>query len=151
MNCALCQLEPRGEDSHIIPNFVYRWLKKISATGFIRSTGNINQRVQDGVKYPLLCKKCEDTFSVFEAAFANEVFFPMIDANKSENRGKQNPIRYGKYVLPFCVSVLWRALHFLSVDNAETNKAIEPHLRLQLEPTYQRWQKFLLGTGLNPD
>lgn len=150
MNCALCEINPREEDSHIIPSFVFRWLKRTSATGFLRSTGNINQRIQDGEKYPLLCRQCEDAFSVWETAFANEVFFPLTEASRLENRGVNKSIFYGKYTLPFCVSVLWRALHYLWIDNSYQNESLEADFKSRLKPAYDRWQQFLLKKVPHP-
>jgi hypothetical protein len=150
MNCALCQVEPREENSHVIPSFVFRWLKKTSPTGFMRGTENINQRIQDGVKYPLLCKKCEDDFSVWETAFANKIFFPLMESSQVENRGNQKPIFYDGFLLPFCVSVLWRALHFLWIDNSNQNESLPAEFESHLKPTYDQWQQFLLGKSPHP-
>lgn len=60
--CLLCKRERELQLSHIIPNFVYNWLKDTSPS-FIRSSQNPNQRIQDGPKYYLLCAECEGLFS----------------------------------------------------------------------------------------
>jgi hypothetical protein len=77
MECALCQKERELCDSHIIPHFVFDWLKESSATGHMRFGPNMNLRVQDGLKPKLLCKECEGIFSVSESHFASKIFHPL--------------------------------------------------------------------------
>ena len=106
MDCALCQNGSRGEVSHIIPAFVYKYLKKSSATGYMRKPADPNRRIQDGFKYPLLCESCEDRFSIYEGAFASSIFHPYL-------KDKPLTISYDQNCLKFAVSVLWRGLHHL--------------------------------------
>jgi hypothetical protein len=135
MDCALCQKHPRDEVSHFIPAFVYRYVKETSATGYMRAAAVPNLRIQDGLKYPLCCRQCEDRFEKFEDAFARTVFQPFV-ADRSAG------IRYGKECLQFCISLLWRALHHQwKVDDSE----LQAELRGRLDAPYARWQKFLLG------
>lgn len=61
--CALCGNEAELELSHILPKFLFRYQKKSSPTGNIRSVVNPNRIVQDGEKLPFLCGGCEDLFS----------------------------------------------------------------------------------------
>lgn len=103
--CALCKEERELMKSHIIPAFVYRWLKKSSGNGHIRSTKNPNKRVQDGVKERLLCNECESRFSIAETEFANRIFHPY----STESGGR---LRYFEWMMYFCTSVSWRILTF---------------------------------------
>lgn len=48
MLCKLCENEELKENSHVVPAFVFRWLKSSSPTGFLRKTGNVNKRINDG-------------------------------------------------------------------------------------------------------
>jgi hypothetical protein len=41
--CALCQDETNLKESHLIPKFVGKWLKRTSATGYLRDIDNINK------------------------------------------------------------------------------------------------------------
>jgi len=66
----------RLEESHIIPAFVYKWLKASAAASFMRFGTQPNKRVQDGFKRFWLCGKCEDTLNGWETKFANKVFSP---------------------------------------------------------------------------
>lgn len=45
--CALCRDNTELKESHIIPKFVGKWLKRTSATGYLRNIDNINKRQQD--------------------------------------------------------------------------------------------------------
>ncbi|MGB5854901.1 MAG: hypothetical protein WBH20_06550 [Oceanisphaera sp.] len=72
--CKYCNEREAIENSHIIPSFVYKWLKETSPTGFIRATNEPNKRAQDGSKSPLLCKECERDFSLHENLFKKETF-----------------------------------------------------------------------------
>jgi hypothetical protein len=42
--CALCHNVKELKDSHIIPAFVYRWIKETSATGYLTFSENIDRR-----------------------------------------------------------------------------------------------------------
>jgi hypothetical protein len=72
--CRYCGEHEAIENSHIIPAYVFRWLKDTSATKQLRGTDEPNLRVQDGPKKPILCPKCEGEFSVFEEIFGRQVF-----------------------------------------------------------------------------
>ena len=52
--CALCLKEKTLCDSHIIPSFVYKWLKDTSATGYLRNGNSPNLRQQDGLKIKII-------------------------------------------------------------------------------------------------
>jgi len=49
-SCRLCSRARELQLSHIVPAFVYRWLKDLSGTGFLRFGKNPNRREQDGLK-----------------------------------------------------------------------------------------------------
>lgn len=143
MDCALCQANPQSEDSHIIPAFVFRWLKKTSATGFMRGTEDPNRRIQDGKKYPLLCEQCEDRLSVFEGDFASEVFHPYTQT-------KQVGLPYGGSCLKFFVSLVWRSLHHLWITDVDPAKPLQPEFEGVLDAPYNVWREFLLDRRPHP-
>lgn len=72
--CKYCGEGEAIKNSHIIPSFVYKWVKDTSPTGFIRATDEPNKRKQDGLKSALLCKKCEKDFSEVENSFKKGLF-----------------------------------------------------------------------------
>ena len=98
--CAFCNVEDRLRESHVLPAFVYRWLRSRSGVGHIRRTDSPNRRVQDGVKLQWLCDDCETLFSGYETAFATKLFYPWQDGT--------NRIAYNEWLLSFCVSISWR-------------------------------------------
>jgi hypothetical protein len=108
--------------------------------GPIRHSKNINQRVQDGLKFAWLCSACEGRFNRWETQFANNVFHPLT--------GDEDTVRYGDWLLKFCTSVSWRVLlhsreqnllkHFSSDHLTHADQALEV------------WANFLLGKRPHP-
>ena len=143
MICPLCKTNPSSENSHIIPAFVFRWLKKTSATGHMRNVVNINRRVQDGLKYALLCGQCEDRFSIYEGVFAKTVFHPYAER-------KMQTIPYDENCLKFSVSLLWRALHHLWLADSHSDEPLQPEFDGRLTDPYQVWADFLLDKAPHP-
>lgn len=134
--CALCSVsyEPR-EESHIIPKFVYRWLKASSTTEFMRFGPEMNRHSQDGIKDHFLCETCEDRFAALESTFATEIFHPFVADNFHE-------ADYAEWMLKFAVSVSWRLLAY-KIDERSL-----PHFRgrhtSSVTETLQRWRDYLL-------
>lgn len=138
MLCALCQQNECKEESHIIPAFVFRWLKQHSLTGYLRGSEEPNRRTMDGPKPPLLCPVCEDMFSKWETKFANEVFNPihrdgLLDLN----------IDYEDWLPKFCVSLSWRVLKY-GMDKNPGQELPHGHTPL-IQPTLDVWRDYLLG------
>jgi hypothetical protein len=136
--CAVCGIEECSEDSHIIPAFVVRHLKKISITGHIRGNKQPNIRKADGPKCKLLCPSCEDAFSIWERRFASEVFYPLHTGDLD-----RRTLVYGSWLAKFAVSVSWRALFHCKQSNAGRSL---PHRHDPLvQPTLDVWREYLLG------
>jgi hypothetical protein len=93
-NCALCEKEAVLCDSHVLPAFAFRWMRERSISGHIRSTDNINVRVQDGLKKPWLCSDCEKLIGREEQAFATNLFHPW--------QNKPVTVEYGDWLNRFC-------------------------------------------------
>ncbi len=104
MKCALCGIEAELEESHIIPKFVYKTMKKNSPTGNMRMVSEPNKKVQDGYKMKLLCGKCEDLFNVDETLFANIIYHKF-------QKGTLTNFEYDEWLERFIVSVNWRGLY----------------------------------------
>ena len=64
------------KESHVIPSFVGRWLKRTSATGYLIAvdTEGTAERSQDLYKTQLLCISCESILNQHETYFANKIF-----------------------------------------------------------------------------
>lgn len=139
--CRLCRKPAELQESHVLPAFVFRWMKKSSATGFFRNGKAPNLRVQDGEKRYWLGRCCEDRLSQWETPFSNQVFYPLI-----ANGGQR--IRYGDWMLKFCVSVSWRVLSMFA-ENSRLDHFNERQLAA-ITLALDRWSGFLLGTEGNP-
>jgi hypothetical protein len=138
--CGFCGLNAPLHDSHVLPAFVYRWLKGGSGTGHIRNTDNPNRRVQDGLKLSWLCSACEQKFSRYETAFATKVFHAW-------GEGREQ-LRYSDWLLKFCVSVSWRVLRFARGKNPDHRyTAAQEELMDQAE---KRWRAFLNDDAPHP-
>jgi hypothetical protein len=140
--CKLCLQNAELLNSHILPAFVFRWLKESAGNGHIRFGQNPNQRVQDGIKRYWLCASCEELFNRSETIFANDLFYPYLEAS-----GKQ--FHYSRWLLHFCTSLSWRVLklyledgHLKDWDEVKLNQIIKAELV---------WREFLLGKRPHPD
>lgn len=126
--------------SHVLPAFIYRWLRGRSVTGHIRSSDNPNRRVQDGLKLSWMCQACETLFSGLETSFATKLFHPW-------NSGIYR-IPYRDWLLKFCVSVSWRVLRF-----AHGRNKLAPYTQDQQDLLHRadaRWRAFLVGDVQHP-
>lgn len=139
-SCAFCLKQAPLRNSHVLPAFIYRWLRSRSGSGHIRHTEQINRRVQDGLKLPWLCADCEALIGRFETAFATKLFHPW--------HGGQHVVRYDEWLLKFCVSVSWRVLRYAKGRNAA--KIYTPEQERLIGEAGARWRAFLLGEVPHP-
>jgi hypothetical protein len=108
--CRLCGHERELQESHVVPAFVFKWLKETSSTGSLRFGQQPNKRVQDGYKQRWLCLDCEGRLNVWETQFATQLFHPV-------NQDGGDNIRYGEWLMKVCVSVSWRTLLMMKENN----------------------------------
>ncbi len=148
--CALCLQKGPLRESHIIPKFFGRELKKRSKSQTLVDGINPqkNPKPQDIEKARLLCHQCEQLFGKWETEFRNKV----MPANKS----LLAPITYGDWMLKFAVSVSWRVLAYLKYaqpysEHEVTSKELIkffPTLvsksHSEAEETLETWRLFLL-------
>ena len=139
--CALCAQSADLQASHIIPGFVFNWLRETSATGYIRFSQCPNLRVQDGLKPRMLCWNCEQLFSSWEREFAEKCFVPI-------NSGRVRKISYGPWMLKFAISVSWRVLRVLAANGGLTG--FPDHILTKVNDALQEWARFLLGSQSSP-
>ena len=140
--CRLCGEAKQLQQSHIIPGFVWNWLKK-SSVGGIRGTPTPNVRVQDGPKVLLLCQDCEQLFCGWETEFSAKVFRPI-------HVGGATPLAHpysGEWTLRFCVSVSWRVLQW-AINHGLTN--LSDGQRAAVPAAELVWREFLLGKRAHP-
>lgn len=129
--CRLCGADSPLSESHIFPKFYWRWMKRTGGRYF-RVIGQPNQRLQDGIKLPMLCGVCEMRFSRVETPFAAKVFEPLM-ANPAA------VVQYGPYALRLLISVLWRNL---AID-LDTDHGPKQWLNT-LHAAELEWRRYLL-------
>lgn len=135
--CAFCAERKKLRMSHVLPAFIYRWLR---SSGHIRNTDQPDKRVQDGLKLPWLCDDCEKLFSTFEAAFATKLFHPWHNGIHT--------IEYGEWLLKFCVSVSWRVLRYARGRNK--TKHYPDQQKTLMDEALERWRAFLVDEVPHP-
>lgn len=136
MKCELCLKERTLRKSHIIPKFVFRWMRNTGGR-FLRISSAPNLRQQDGIKEKLLCQDCEQKFSKYETWFANNVFFPYLDSG-------QKVFEYPSELGSFIISVLWRHLVY-------THSLLEEsYEKFVAEELIHDWREYLNGLKQEP-
>ena len=131
MICELHNEEATLCDSHIIPKFVYKWIKE-SGPGRLRQMGKLNIPLQDGFTKKMLCKDCEDRFSLKEKWFKENVFIPYLE-DKTLIVKNDEQLKY------FVVSVLWR-INKLFKDDGNKYK-----FKKDLDEAELEWRNYLLN------
>lgn len=135
--CKLCGSEGVLEESHFIPKFVGKWMKKTSITGFLREKNEVQKRAQDTAKEYWLCGSCEDKLSVWETNFANKIFYPFL------NEGKDSA-SYGDWLSKFCASLSWRTLTYIRSKNPNDDQPEEYYKTI--EKAERHLAGYILGT-----
>ena len=136
--CALCGKEKKLCKSHFIPKFISDWIKKTSATGYLRQAVNINKRVQDGIKEEFLCADCEIKFSKYEKYFADKIFYPYLNKTKSS-------FEYNENLQKFLMSISWRLLK----KDLEGFKRFQPEMFEYGKKAEKYWRGILLNDKLD--
>lgn len=136
--CRLCGQHGDLLISHVLPAFVFRWLRESSGNGHIRMGSEINQRVQDGYKRPWLCAACEQRLNRSETEFAAKLFHPYL--SDSGNR-----FGYSQWLMHFCTSLSWRVLKLFLEDGHL--KDWEGTALARAAEAEAAWRSVLLGTS----
>ena len=139
--CLLCS-EPRElKASHVIPAFVFRWLRETSGTGHLRFNQQPNRREQDGPTRAWLCEACEGDLGRFESEFARRIFHPYV--------GNENTrFLYGPWLLKFAASVSWRVLKYFEQEDGL--KDFDPTAKAAIQSANLTWRRFLRGEEPHP-
>lgn len=132
--CSLCGNTSNLCQSHIIPKFVFRWLKETSATGMIRGQKDPNKLYQDGFKTKLLCKICENKFNKWETQFANKIFWPYI-------KKERDSFDYEEWLTKFIISLNWRLL----INWPKEDEVLSKRIQEKLSIAEYRFRKYLLN------
>lgn len=136
--CQLCNENKELRDSHLVPKFVFNWMKK-TGSSYFRNVTTPNKREQDGVKRKLLCTDCEGNFSKHETWYSRYLFHPILD-DMVANGGKHTitSFKYDENLYCFCLSFLWRALKVNLIDKDFS----EEHIDI-LKKVEEEWRNFL--------
>jgi hypothetical protein len=137
--CRLCKQYRDLQLSHILPAFVFKWLKR---DGFIRHSAQINKRTQDGAKEQWLCSECEQLFCGWETKFFNSIFHPLCYGDMLPT------ISYGDWLLKFSASVSWRSLLYVR-EQARLTHFSTDQLR-KADRALETWAKVLRGEREHP-
>jgi hypothetical protein len=140
--CKLCLKTTDLKRSHIIPKFVWRWLRN-PVPGGLRTNRKPNKRIQDGPNICLLCVDCEKRLSAWEKLFSERIFLPL---HYPEPITKF--ITYEEWALKFAVSVSWRVLVFLCGEGADSHYT--PFQCKLADEALETWRMFMLGEIRNP-
>lgn len=133
--CKLCGCNRKLSDSHLIPKFIFRWLKE-TGTGRLRNVYNIDKRIEDGIKQPFLCERCEEILRNDEDYFSRYIFYPVVNDNMST-------FNYDKKLFRFVISVFWRILTEGSIIPDYTDE-----FTLQkFDEAKKEWAEFLLNNA----
>lgn len=135
--CRLCQKVSELQLSHVLPAFVFRWLRDSAGGGHLRGSDAPNRRVQDGEKHHWLCSTCEGVLSVSEGHFANRLFLPYTNDTSAR-------VSYSPWLMHFCTSVSWRVLRAALERNEFAAWPTEAVARLHVADA--AWREVLLGT-----
>lgn len=138
--CKLCKKNSVLRESHFIPKFVGRWVRKTGVTGYIREANSIHKRSQDIAKEYWLCGECEALFSNWEREFANRIFYPFVDNGESV-------AFYDSWLSKFCASLSWRTMTYVRSLNNQLDKSIE--YTQALDHAESHLESFLLGQEAN--
>lgn len=139
-SCLLCRKPGPVLLSHVVPGFVFDWLKGSSATGYLRNAYRPNLRQQDGPKMHMLCGSCERMLSVWENETRQRLFWPL-------HQDPAQSVRYDTSFMQFCVSVSWRVLTaFRTIGLA----GMDDFQLRQVKRALGVWSNFLLGRRPNP-
>ncbi len=129
--CKLCSKDKELVESHIIPKFIFKWMKE-TGTEFLRAGRSPNLRNQDGIKEYLLCNECEQLLGKSEKWFAENIFNPYLKNN-------QVVFIYEDLLSKFSVSLLWRIL--LTSDIREQNN--KSRFEKKINEAFIEWKLFL--------
>lgn len=140
-SCRLCKSEADLQLSHVVPAFVFRWLRESSGNGHIRTAASPNLRVQDGPQKYWLCSDCEARLGRSETAFATQLFHPYLAES-----GRR--FRHGAWLLRFCVSVSWRNL-LIQLEHLKEQDFTEQE-RGWVALAEKAWRQFLLDEAPHP-
>lgn len=148
--CKLCRRVRPLCDSHIVPNFSAKFIKKDSPTGYFRMAGEPNVAKQSFPSFKMLCKDCEDKFGRLENKFRNEIYIPYLNRPQELTPEQNNllSVRYSSWLQDYALSLAWRtAICNLDFKDLSSEK---PHIASVIYKAAEQWRAYLKGSSPNP-
>ena len=139
--CKLCGENKELKESHIIPKFIYDWVKSTSPTSYFRSSDNVDKREQDGPKQKLLCGDCELKFSKWEEALSKELFKKIANYQKPKTE-----FTISNDSLLAILSIFWRKL--VTLDFTRNNDWTEED-KVVIKNLAQTLKNEILGNNIS--
>lgn len=99
--CAWCDAQPIN--SHIVPQSVLRVGNELLGKQGLRGLSAPNLQVQDLPKQPLLCSKCDGSFSYAEGKFIDLLYRPLLTG--------ADEFEYDNWLVTFATSIAWKRLY----------------------------------------
>lgn len=96
-------------DSHIFPEFLFRFIKKDIGEIPFRDARYPNLIFRSGIKYRLLCQCGEEAFNNYETYFSKKIFYPFV-------KQKISGVTYDKRFSMFVISLFWRCFIYHTID-----------------------------------
>lgn len=131
--CALCGNKRELRDSHIIPRFVFKQLKKSGASPFLRGYENPDKRIQD-YNEKLLCPDCEQHLNKFESPVAGYIYHPY-------QQGDSTSFSHDDWLHRFLISINWRLIH----SNLSEWESLSSYKQKAVEDARDIWHDVILN------
>ncbi len=139
--CHFCGDNEAIQNSHILPKYIFTWLKESSPTNYLRATDTPNRREQDGRKNEILCLKCENQFSKLENKFKAEVFEELI---KDPSTNSLDP-KFTEDSIKCALVIAWRSgVNFL-LNSAHKKHTLEARDYSLIDESLEQIKKAING------
>ncbi|PZM80386.1 MAG: hypothetical protein DKT66_14075 [Candidatus Melainabacteria bacterium] len=148
--CKLCYVIKPLCDSHVVPNFAAKIIKKDSPTGYFRMAGEPNVPKQSFPSFKMLCKDCEDKFGRLEHTFRNVIYVPYLERPNlpTEEQKRALFVKYGSWFRDYALSLAWRtAICHLDFKDLDTEK---PYVADVVRKAASQWRSYLKGASIHP-
>lgn len=139
--CRLCGSYEVLQESHIIPRFVRRGVRRTGVVEdpkyYVGQGGQFLKIEQDLPKKTWLCRECEQLLSNSEKRFAETVYQRLWSGRAGIGTGND------EHVHRFIVSMSWRAWHWYDVYEEDPFSRVSNEDRLR--EAEEVWRMYLLG------
>ena len=145
--CFLCGEQGDLQLGHVVPKFATNWLKSTSSNpGHKRLRRGYDDGIaQDGPKFPMFCRSCEQLLGRDEAAFSKRAFGKSYLSSSTK-------VPYEEWMLRFAVGLMLRVcvteLHF--ADPAKSVRPLTQREERAVGNACQDFRGYLQGSSVWP-